>query len=109
MGIWHPEGPALANIRQLIADKPKDWLKAIGSKPFKSTFELHGDSLVRPPKGFDKAHPQIGHLKRKDFIGLKNLTQKQVTDKNFIDEFAEMCKAGSPLMKFLCKALGVKF
>ena len=47
------------------------------------------------------------YLKRKDFIGICRLSQGTVTSAGFIDEFASLCKTGSPLIKMLCRAIEV--
>jgi len=109
LGIWRPDGPTLKMIREAIAADPKAWKKASAGKKFASTFKLAGDSLVRPPKGFDPEHPAIEDLKRKDFIAVTSITQKQVTSPGFVDEFAGLCRTGSPLVKFICEAIGQPF
>ena len=67
-GIWHPGGEALADIRNAIADNPTAWQRITQAKTFRDTFTLRGQSLKRPPRGYDAAHPMIEDLKRKDFI-----------------------------------------
>ena len=72
-------------------------------------FTVEGDSLVRPPKGFDENHPLIDDLKRKDFIASTTLTQKKITSDDFMDTFTANCAAGGPFMRFLCQAVGVPY
>ena len=74
-----------------------------------ASFELTGDSLKRPPRGFDPEHPFIEDLKRKDFIALAKLSQRAVTAPGFMKQFATVCKDGAPLVKFLAQAMGVAF
>src|SRR5437870_4211940 len=62
-GIWQPEPELLSNIRHRIIEKPAEW-KKVASK-----VSEHGDSLKRPPAGFDPAHPLIEDIKRKSFTG----------------------------------------
>ena len=68
-----------------------------------------GDSLKRPPKGFDAEHPLIDDLKRKDFIGVTRVTQKSITGAGFMDDFEALCRDGTPLVRYLCKALNVPY
>lgn len=105
-GIWHPDGPALARIREAIADDPKAWsaAKLVGAR-----FELAGDSLKRAPAGYDPEHPLIDDLKRKDFICSASLTEKEVCSRGFVGAFAGMCREASPLVRFLCSALDAPF
>jgi uncharacterized protein (TIGR02453 family) len=109
MGIWHPDGPTLKKIRDAIVANPAAWKRASRGKKFSSRFDLAGDSLKRPPRGYDPEHPLIDDLRRKDFIAVANLSQKQVTSAGFLGEFVDLCKAGSPLVKYLCAATGVTF
>lgn len=107
-GIWRPEAKVANQIREAIADDPKRWRRVTG-KTFSETFALEGDSLKRPPRGFDPDHPLIDDLKRKDFIATTRLTQKQVTSSNFMSEFAGLCATSGPFVHFLCDALGVEY
>jgi uncharacterized protein (TIGR02453 family) len=109
VGIWHPDGPTLRKIRTEISEQPDRWKRASRGKRFVETFELSGDRLTRPPKGFDPEHPLIEDLKRKDFIGVSGLTQRFVTAPDLPDALADVFGAGKPLMRFLCKALDVPF
>jgi uncharacterized protein (TIGR02453 family) len=59
-GLWMPDGPALAKIRERIASRPGDWKKIVASPGFKKTFgSIEGEQLTRPPRGFDPNHPFI--------------------------------------------------
>jgi len=109
VGVWHPDGETLRAIRAAIDNDPERWKKASRGKAFADTFELAGDSLKRAPKGYDVDHPLIDDIKRKDFIGVTKLTQKQVTGVAFVQNFAKLCTKGSPLVHFLCDAVDVPF
>lgn len=109
LGMWRPETKVAYQIREHIDENRKEWSRIMSSKAFGATFTLAGDSLVRPPKGFDKDDPMIDELKRKDFIATRPLTQGQITKPGFIDEFEKLCHAGDDFMAFLCAAVGVPF
>ncbi len=66
----------------------------------------HGDTLKRPPAGFDPAHPLIEDIKRKSFTGGSGVTDKQVVSGDFMNVFINACKDIAPLMKFLAAAGG---
>ncbi len=108
-GIWRPDGPSTRAIRAAIAERPKAWKAATRGKKFSEAFKLGGDSLKRPPAGFDKEHPLLDDLKRKDFIAVGALSQAQVTAVDFDRQLARAFKTSGPLVKFLCEALGVSF
>jgi uncharacterized protein (TIGR02453 family) len=108
-GCWHPEPDALGRIRDLIAAKPESWF-AVRDKPeFTAHWELAGDCLTRPPRGYDVDHPAIEDLKRKDFIALAPLTLSEVTAADLAERAEVRFAASAPFMKFLCEALGVPY
>ena len=109
VGIWHPDSMTLGKIRDAIVEDPSDWKRAANKGPFLPKFDLSGDSLLRAPKGYEPDHPFIEDLKRKDFIGITSLTQDAVGKPDFPEYFAEICRAGIPLVKFLCDAIGLPF
>jgi uncharacterized protein (TIGR02453 family) len=109
VGLWRPDNPTLKLIRDALVADPGLWKKAVGGKNFRQDFRVSGESLKRPPKGYDPDHPLIDILKMKDFTAYAPLTQKQITAPSFLDEFARLCKAGGSLVKFLCEATGQPF
>lgn len=102
-GVWHPDNPALTKIRSAIVWEPEQWDRV------RRKLDLEGDSLTRPPKGFDPNHPLIADIKRKDFVTSVALTEKQVCSEAFMREFVTQCRAMLPLVEFTTKALGLKF
>ncbi|MGA9598143.1 MAG: DUF2461 domain-containing protein [Acidimicrobiia bacterium] len=108
-GLWHPETAAAYAIREKIDEDRAAWKRATRSKRFTERLALGGDSLSRPPRGFDADHPLIDDLKRKDFIASTPLTQATVTSDRLMDDFTDVCRRSAPLMKFLCEAVGIPF
>ncbi|MDH3744228.1 MAG: DUF2461 domain-containing protein [Acidobacteriota bacterium] len=109
VGIWRPDGPSLKRIRDAIVSDPAGWKRVKRGKPFRSYFELEGDTLKRPPKGYDPEHPLIDDLKRKDFIAGNHITQRQAVSPDFLDEFTTRCRGGAPFVRYLAKAVSVAF
>lgn len=109
VGLWRPETAVAYRIRHHIAEHPDAWKKAAHAKAFRGTFDLGGDSLVNPPRGFDPEHAFIDDLRRKDFIASTSLSQKAVTSDDFIDHFDAIARKATPFMRFLCEAVGVPF
>jgi uncharacterized protein (TIGR02453 family) len=109
VGIWHPDAKALRAIREHIADEGAAWKRASTAKAFTDAFDLEGDRLKRPPKGFDPEHPLIGDLKWKDYIGIRQLPESFVTGQALTKDLAKILKAGTLFMRFLCDALDVPF
>ena len=108
-GCWHPEADALGKIRDLVAQKPEKWFAARDDKKFTAQWELWGDSLTRPPRGYAAGHPAIEDIKRKDFVAIAALTGKEVTGKGLVALAEKRFTETTPMMKFLCEALGVQY
>lgn len=106
-GMWHPEAAPLAKIRDAIVEAPSRWKKAIGDERFAAVYSLGGDSLKRPPNGYDPKHSLIADLKRKDFIAGAELSEEDACSPRFMSRFVDICAASAPLMKFLTTAIGL--
>jgi uncharacterized protein (TIGR02453 family) len=106
-GIWQPDTQTLTKIRDALVENQSRWQQIISEQAFKSTYRLEGDSLKRPPKGYDPDHPFIEDLKRKDFVAGKPLTEAEVYAPDFIDRFAENCLVVAPFVEFLTTAVGL--
>lgn len=102
-GVWHPDSPTLTRIRMAIVGQPERWKKV------RQKLELEGESLLRPPRGFDPAHQFIEDLKRKDFVASSSLTEEQVCGPLFMREFTAACRKMTLLVEFTANALGLKF
>ena len=109
LGLWRPETKVAYQIRAAIDEDQAGWKKASRNKRFTDVLTVGGDSLMRPPKGYDEDHPLIDDLKRKDFIASTRITQKMVTSDHFMDDLADIFKRATPYMSFLCHAVGVSF
>jgi uncharacterized protein (TIGR02453 family) len=103
-GVYHLETPALTRIREHMVATPKAWSKVLGTG-----VEIEGDSLKRPPAGFDPSHKFIEDLKRKDLYVLDEFTERDVLAANFLDRYVETCARAAPLVEFLTKALGLRW
>ncbi len=108
-GMWRPETKVAYQVRSHIDANQKAWTKATKAKAIAEVFTLGGETLARPPRGYDTDHPLLEDLKRKDFMASTKLTQKQVTAESFLDDYGRLCQLGSPLMAFLCEAVGIPF
>lgn len=109
VGSWHPDGATLASIRDAIVEDPERWTSATRKPPFAGMLQLGGDSLKRAPAGYDAEHRLVDDLKRKDFVGYTRIDARAVTREGFLDEYGKICRAGTPLVRFLCDAAGVPF
>ena len=109
VGLWRPDTPTLKLLRDRVARDPASWRAVVGDKAFAATFRVRGEMLKRAPRGYDPDHPLVEVLKLKDFTAVAPLTQQQVTGPDFMAGFAGICRAGAPLVKWVCETIGQPF
>lgn len=71
-------------IRDAIVAHPERWRQAAHGESFATAYHLGGESLVRPPRGYDPASPLLTDLKRKDFFGVAELPEDNVLAPDFL-------------------------
>lgn len=109
VGIWRPDAPALGKIRDSMAEKPERYKTAVNDKTFKRLFQLSGEALTRPPRGYDRDHPLVEELKRKDFIAITHLDDDKVLGKGLRKLTLNRFNAADRYMRFLCQALELQY
>jgi len=72
-----------------------------------SGLKMEGESLKRPPAGFDGNHPFAEDLKLKDITAGIRFSNAQVTGPRFMKDFVQASKKLDPLNKFLAGALSL--
>ena len=76
---------------------------------FAETFELEGESLKRPPRGYDPDHPLVEDLKRKDFVVVTSFSEEEALRDDLLEWFAGIARRGAPFVEFLSNAVEVEF
>ena len=109
VGMYHPEREAFAAVREAIVEDGKTWRRVAHGKKFTTEWELGGDSLKRPPRGFDPEDPNIEDLKRKDFIAVGKLTIDDVLGADFPGVLTKRFASVKPFARFLTEAVGLEF
>lgn len=109
VGMWRPDSEPLRQIRERIVARPNEWRRAIGSTAFKRHFTLSGQSLIRPPRGFDPNHALVNDLKRKSFIAVRSMPVESCLKPQFQRSVETSFKQATLFMQFLCQAVGVEF
>ena len=108
-GIWHPESPTLKKLREFIADNPAAWKRAVHGRAFRERYEFWGDSLTRPPHGYDPAHELIEDLKRKSYAAGTAFDDALACSPELMPLVVENYKRLAPLIDYLCAALDLEF
>lgn len=104
-GVHMPQPPALAAIRQAMADAPDAWLAA-RDEATRAPWRLESPALKRPPKGFDAASPAIEDIKRTSFTTVAYLGEADALASDFMERAVELGRLTMPLGGFLAPALG---
>jgi uncharacterized protein (TIGR02453 family) len=107
-GCWRPDPDALGMIRDYVAKEPRKWAAAC-QKSCAKDWALWGEKVTRAPRGYAADHPAIEDIKRRDFVLLSPLTQKDVTGKNFAQLAAKRFSESAPFMAFLCQAVNIQY
>lgn len=103
-GLWHPDPKALEKVREAINENNKKW------KTVRDTgIKIEGDTLKRPPQGYDEKTHYIEDIKRKDLYAMISFSQKDVTSPDFMEKYLAACKKVSPLVEFLTRALELQW
>ena len=109
-GIWHPDSAAALRIRESIVERAAAWKRILRGKAFRDgSLQLGGNSLKRPPRGFDADHPLIEDLKRKEFITVTELDANEACRPDFLARYEKICRSSAPFLRFLAEALGLEF
>lgn len=108
VGMWRPDAETTDKVRQQIAVQPEQWLAARDEAGFRAVWQIVGDSLQRPPRGFDGNHPLIEDIKRKEFLGFRDLGMAELYRPDVVDRVAGCYAAARPFLKFLCQALELR-
>jgi uncharacterized protein (TIGR02453 family) len=108
-GLWHPDNKTLAKIRDAIVENPTRWKRIISARTFRSNCTLGGDSLKKPPRGYDPDHPFVEDLKRKDFVTMTAFSEEDVCSTDFLNQFTSACRRTAPFVEFLTRAVGLPF
>ncbi len=108
-GMWHPEPDALKHIREFLVDNPAAWKRATQSKTFRQHLQLGGESLVRPPRGYDATHELIDDLKRKDFVATTRFDEALACSSELLPWTVASFKRVAPLIDYLCAAQELEF
>jgi uncharacterized protein (TIGR02453 family) len=108
-GIWHPQPDTLKLIRGYLLNNPKSWKDATRAPGLPANWALGGDTLSRPPRGYDPAHELIDDLKRKDYIASCEISDDDLLSPDLVKILIKQYKLVAPLYDWLCGALDLEF
>lgn len=108
-GIWRPPSKQLGLIRDYIVDNPSAWGKLANSAAVIKAGGIQGESLKRPPRGFNPDAPHIDDLKRKSFYLMMEADAALALSPAVVTETARAFRTAGRLNRFVTDALELPF
>ena len=105
-GFWEPNAEDLNRIRKEFEMDDEEIRTIIADDTFKKFFgELKGEELKTAPKGFDKAHPAIDLIRKKQFLLTRSFSDEEVMAPNFEENVLITFKAMRPFFDYMSDVL----
>lgn len=105
-GFWGPEAKDLLRIRKEFEISTTEIEKIISDETFVKYFgELKGDSVKTAPRGFDKNHPAIDLIRKKQYLVIRKFTDKEVLSDSFRKEAILTLLAMRPFFDYMSEVL----
>jgi uncharacterized protein (TIGR02453 family) len=105
-GFWGPEPNDLLRIRKEFEVSANEFRAIINADKFKTTWgELKGDELKTAPKNFDKNHPNIDLIRKKQYIFSIPFTDLESSQDDFSERINSALKNVRPFVDFMSEVL----
>ena len=105
-GFWEPNNEDLLRIRKELELDASDLREIITDETFKKFFgTLQGEELKTAPKNFDKTHPDIDLIRKKQYLLTKKFSNKEVLSSNFKEEVIATFAAMRPFFNYMSDVL----
>ncbi|NJM80090.1 MAG: DUF2461 domain-containing protein [Flavobacterium sp.] len=105
-GFWEPNNEDLLRIRKEIELDASELRAIISHDAFKKHFgTLQGEELKTAPRDFDKNHPDIDLIRKKQYLVTRPFTNKEVLDPNFKEEVLASFQAMRPFFNYMTDVL----
>ena len=105
-GFWAPIPQDLKRIRDEISHDSRELKSILFDNEFQSVWgQLKGDEVKTAPRGFDKNHPDIELIKKKQYILTINLTNNDVCSENLIERIEQVLFKVKPFVDYMSEVL----
>ena len=105
-GFWEPNNEDLLRFRKELELDASDLRKIIADATFKKMFgTLEGEELKTAPKNFDKTHPDIDLIRKKQYLLTRKFSNKEVMSPNFKEEVIATFAAMRPFLNYMSDVL----
>lgn len=106
IGFWEPNKEDLFRIRKEFELDDTEIRNILNDITFKKVWgNFVGEELKTAPKGFDRNHPAIDLIRRKQYIFTRSFTDKQVEDPEFINAVNEAFEIARPYLDLMSDVL----
>ena len=106
VGFWNPNKEDLLRIRKEIEIDGQEFKRIINQKTIKDIWgDLRGDEVKTSPKGFTSDHEYIDLIKKKQFIFIKKLKEKDILDEKFQKELVSYFESIRPFFDYMSEVL----
>ncbi|MCO4749452.1 MAG: DUF2461 domain-containing protein [Flavobacteriales bacterium] len=105
-GFWGPEPADLLRIRKELAVSADEFREILNRPSFRDTWgDLVGEELKSAPRGFDKQHPAIDLIRKKQFLFLVRFSDQEITEDDFSSRVNLALKDVRPFVDFMSDVL----
>ncbi len=106
VGFWNPNKEDLLRIRKEIEIDGQEFTNVINQKKIKDVWgKIKGDEVKTSPKDFKGDHEYIDMIKKKQFIFIKKLKEKEILDANFQKELVNNFVSIRPFFDYMSEVL----
>ena len=105
-GFWGPDAKDLLRIRKEFEISTSEIEKITSDKTFIRYFkEIQGDAVKTAPRGFDKNHPSIELIRKKQYVVMRKFTDQEVASEGFLKEALLTFLAMRPFFDYMSGVL----
>jgi uncharacterized protein (TIGR02453 family) len=105
-GFWGPDAKDLLRIRKELEISTAEIEKITSNNTFIKYFgEIKGDAVKTAPRGFDKDHPAIDLIRKKQYVVMRKFTDKEVLSDRFQKEAVLTLLAMRPFFDYMSEVL----
>ncbi|MBB6372123.1 DUF2461 domain-containing protein [Chryseobacterium shigense] len=105
-GFWGPDAKDLLRIRKEFEISTTEIEKITSDQTFIQYFgEIKGDAVKTAPRGFDKDHPAIDLIRKKQYVVMRKFTDNEVLSADFQKEAVLTLLAMRPFFDYMSEVL----
>lgn len=105
-GFWEPNKADMLRIRKEFELDASEIRDIINDRDFREIWgDMQGETLKTAPMGFNKDHPDIDLIKRKQFIFLRNFSDEDVLAADFMEVVDRSFQKIRPYFNYMSEIL----